>query len=215
MGMFKKKKRKERNTPVGPSPGRGGLRLQRRPLGKWRLREGGLESAQWYTEGKESTHPVTLGSVLPQSDHLRKHKVEGNRADWPTSNGFHHGFIILKKKKTPIDPIFNSHCSWSNKVLPFKKQKQTFSMWIRQTTIWLQISSLNFSIGSICKTNRSSSIKDQHKIQSGCCKCNNAVLLCKMLDNVLWTDVFLALLLHLLALCEEKKSVGKIWSERI
>lgn len=63
-------------------------------------------------------------------------------------------------------------------------------MWIRQTTIWLQISSLNFSIGSICKTNRSSSIKDQHKIQSGCCKCNNAVLLCKMLDNVLWTDVF-------------------------
>lgn len=88
-------------------------------------------------------------------------------------------------------------------------------MWIRQTTIWLQISSLNFSIGSICKTNRSSSIKDQHKIQSGCCKCNNAVLLCKMLDNVLWTDVFLALLLPLLALCEEKKkSVGKI-SERI
>lgn len=63
-------------------------------------------------------------------------------------------------------------------------------MWIRQTTIWLQISSLNFSIGSICKTNGSSSIKDQHKIQSGCCKCNNAVLLCKMLDNVLWTDVF-------------------------
>lgn len=63
-------------------------------------------------------------------------------------------------------------------------------MWIRQTTIWLQISSLNFSIGSICKTNGSSSIKDQHKIQSGCCKTNNAVLLCKMLDNVLWTDVF-------------------------
>lgn len=81
-------------------------------------------------------------------------------------------------------------------------------MWIRQTTIWLQISSLNFSIGSICKTNGSSSIKDQHKIQSGCCKSNNAVLLCKMLDNVLWTDVlfFLALLLPLLALCEEKKN---------
>lgn len=90
-------------------------------------------------------------------------------------------------------------------------------MWIRQTTIWLQISSLNFSIGSICKTNGSSSIKDQHKIQSGCCKTNNAVLLCKMLDNVLWTDVFffLALLLPLLALCEEKKKSGEnmIWED--
>lgn len=91
-------------------------------------------------------------------------------------------------------------------------------MWIRQTTIWLQISSLNFSIGSICKTNGSSSIKDQHKIQSGCCKCNNAVLLCKMLDNVLWTDVFffLALLLPLLALCEEKKKISgenMIWED--
>lgn len=105
MGMFKKK-RKERNTPVGPSPGRGGLRLQRRPLGKWRLREGGLESAQWYTEGKESTHPVTLGSVLPQSDHLRKHKVEGNRADWPTSSGFHHYFIIIYIFKKPNRPNF-------------------------------------------------------------------------------------------------------------
>lgn len=66
---------KKKKHQVGRSPGRGGLRLQLRPLGKGRLREGGLESTPWCTEGKESRHLEMLGSVLPLSDHLGKYRV--------------------------------------------------------------------------------------------------------------------------------------------
>lgn len=62
------------HTAVGASPGRAGPQQQQQLLGKGRLHEGGLESAQWCTEGKESRHPEMLGSVLPLSDHLGRYR---------------------------------------------------------------------------------------------------------------------------------------------
>lgn len=83
------KKIEEKHTPVGPSPGRGGLQPRQRPQGKWRLHEGGLGSAPWCTGGKESRHPEMLGSVLPLSDHLGKYRAGGNKklTDLPMNIG--------------------------------------------------------------------------------------------------------------------------------